>query len=341
MMLQSHSNATNQPQRLFESAHDVLEWIKQSIKHHKLHHDRTSHKNSVTASKFEDLFPKTAIVLGSGLSHFLGETEHLVASLPYEKIPHFPQTSVSGHQSKLDLVTAHSRYFLAFRGRFHYYEGHDLNDVVLPARLAAALGVHNYFVTNASGSLSRQFPEGSLILIKDHINFTGTSPLLGPNPNAFGERFFDMTEVYSHKLRKKALHSAQHLNIDLREGVYVGVTGPAYETPSEVQMYAQLGGSCVGMSTVPEVIAARHFRRSHWLKYLTENHSKSALNDHVLQTVQQVDFHDRLEVLGISCVTNLGAGLGEAELNHQDVLDSATKRTTTFQKLALEILRQV
>ena len=341
MMLRPHTKTPNQAQKLFDSAHDVLEWIKQSIKHHKHHSGSASPKHSITTSEIEQYFPKTAIVLGSGLSHFLGEAEHLVASLPYEKIPHFPQTSVSGHQSKLDLVTAHNRYFLAFRGRFHYYEGHDLDDVVLPARLAAALGMHNYFVTNASGSLSRQFPEGSLILIKDHINFTGTSPLLGPNPNAFGERFFDMTEVYSRKLRKKALASAEHLNIDLREGVYVGVTGPAYETPSEVLMYAQLGGSCVGMSTVPEVIAARHFRRSHWLKYLNENHAKSALSDHILQTIQQVDFHDRLEVLGISCVTNLGAGLGEAELNHQDVLDSATKRTTTFQKLALEILRQV
>ncbi len=242
---------------------------------------------------------KTAIVLGSGLGKITNEVQDAV-EIPYTEIPHFYQTTVKGHSGKLvagNLGEA-SVYFLS--GRIHLYEGHNIEDVVFPVRLMKHLGVENILLTNASGGINRNFAPGELCLIKDQINLTGTNPLIGKNYDFLGERFPDMSDLYSKKLQELIISSAQELNFNIHQGVYTGVLGPSYETPSEVRMIEKLGGDLVGMSTVFEAIASHH----------------SGIN-----------------VAGISCITNMAAGILEEKLRHDDIKEKADQAFDTFSKL--------
>ena len=242
---------------------------------------------------------KTAIVLGSGLGKITDQVESPV-EISYSDIPHFFQTTVKGHSGKLiaGKLGEASTFFLS--GRIHLYEGHDIQDVVFPVRLMKSLGVENILLTNASGGVNEQFSPGELCLIEDQINLTGTNPLIGKNHDFLGERFPDMSDLYSKKLREVILSCAKELDLTLHRGIYAGVLGPSYETPSEVKMIQRLGGDLVGMSTVFEAIASHH----------------SGMN-----------------VAGISCVTNMAAGILEEKLRHDDIKEKADQAFGTFSKL--------
>ena len=248
--------------------------------------------------------PKTAIVLGSGLS---GIAEGLgYEKIPFSAIAEFPRTSVSGHAGLLYL----SREVAIMAGRFHYYEGHSMDDVVLPIFVLKRLGVENLILTNAAGGINAEFAPGDLVLIQDHINMMGTNAFVGPNPsdangNPLGNRFFDMGEVYSRDLRVLAESCARR---PLKEGVYAALTGPAYETPAEIRMLRTLGADLVGMSTVPEATAARYLG---------------------------------MRVLGISCVTNMAAGIGKTPLVHSEVVEAGKRVEGELKDLLLKVLKKL
>ena len=194
------------------------------------------------------------------------------------------------------------------QGRFHFYEGHPMSVVTYPIKVMKKLGVKNIILTNAAGSINPFFKPSSLMIIRDHINLMGTNPLIGPNDDSLGERFPDMSEVYSKAMRKVAYTSAEKLNIPVERGVYIALTGPSYETPAEVNMLRLLGGDAVGMSTVPEAIVAN------WLG---------------------------MNILGISCICNAAAGIGTVGLSHKEVLEAAEKAKVNFKKLLLEIVKNI
>ncbi len=222
--------------------------------------------------------PGVGVILGSGLSSIadtIGGRE-----IPYNRITEFPAPTVAGHRGTLFL----SGKAAVMAGRFHFYEGHPIDDIVLPVAVLRKLGVHTLIVTNASGGINRSYRPGELVLIRDHINLLGVNPLCGPNDDSLGPRFSDMTEAYSGELRVLARETSK---LDLAEGVYAALLGPSYETPAEIGMLAAIGADLVGMSTVPEVILARYLG---------------------------------MHVLGISCVTNLASGLGEGALDHTEVV---------------------
>ncbi len=235
--------------------------------------------------------PRIAIVLGSGLGAFAAQLENATA-IPYAAIPNFPQSTVAGHSGRLVSGALAGAPLLVMQGRVHGYEGYTAQQVVFPIRVLAQCGVRQLIVTNASGGIHHSLHQGQLVLLRDHINFTGVSPLTGPNDERFGPRFFDMSEAYSRRLREAALDAAAAIELDLREGVYLSVPGPSYETPAEIRAFRTLGADLVGMSTVHEVIAARHLG---------------------------------LEVLGISCVTNLAAGVQAAPLDHAEVMETGRR----------------
>lgn len=251
-----------------------------------------------------------AIVLGSGLGNFGDHLKSMnnFCSIPYTKIPHFPASTVEGHAGNMLYAHDGKQHIFAMQGRFHCYEGYTPQQVVLPLRSLMALGVKTIILTNASGGINEHFDAGDLMLIEDHINLMGTSPLFGPNDSRFGPRFVDMTESYNLKLRNVALQVAQEKNILLRKGVYLGLPGPTYETPAEVRMLRTLGADAVGMSTVFEAIAAQH---------------------------------SGAKTLGISCVTNKAAGLSKGALSHEDVKDTAQKAAAQFGELLLGILSKL
>jgi purine-nucleoside phosphorylase len=225
------------------------------------------------------------LVLGSGLGAVADEVEQ-ARRLPYRLLPHFAPSTVPGHRGELVAGRWRGHEIVILSGRVHRYEGHDYAQVTLPVRLLGALGIDTVVVTNAAGSLHPGLQPGALMLISDHINLTGGNPLIGPNDERVGPRFPDMTDAYDPMLRAQAHGVAARLGLELHEGVYVGLSGPSYETPAEIRMLRALGGDAVGMSTVPEVIAARHMG---------------------------------LRVLGLSCITNLGAGLSLELLDHAHV----------------------
>jgi purine-nucleoside phosphorylase len=243
--------------------------------------------------------PKVAIVLGSGWSTLVDSIQ-VTSTLSYNDIPGFNPVGVEGHKGTLVLGRLSGVPVFVMQGRYHFYEGHPWDEVVLPHRSLAVLGVENFILTNAVGGLNPKFKPSELVLIKDHLNLTGSNPLIGKNLPEWGPRFPDMTEVYDSHWRRMFSESARKLKIPLSEGVYVGLQGPAYETPAEVRMYQMLGGDVVGMSTVPEAICLRHMKK---------------------------------KVVGISCVTNPAAGLVTGELDHKDVLESAEKGVAYGQKL--------
>ncbi|MBI3018944.1 MAG: purine-nucleoside phosphorylase [Deltaproteobacteria bacterium] len=241
------------------------------------------------------------IILGSGLGAFVDYLQNK-KEIPYSQIPHFPMSSVSGHKGQFVFGKMGNIPVYVLQGRIHYYEGHPLEDVTFPVRVLKQLGATTLIVTNAAGSINRSYKAGELMLIKDHINLLGTNPLRGKNWEEWGPRFPDLTEAYDEALRKKAKAVAKKIKVQLREGIYVAVPGPSYETPAEVKMLKTLGADAVGMSTVPEVIVANH---------------------------------QGMKVCGISCLTNYAAYTGAHKLGHEEVLkvtQNASKKFGLFLK---------
>lgn len=235
--------------------------------------------------------PETAIVLGSGLGDFADSLGDAV-SIKYEDIPHWPASKVIGHAGKLVAGETAGKRILVLAGRVHFYEGHDLRTVTFATRVMWALGVKVLVLTNAAGGINTKFAQGALMVVDDHINFLGSNPLIGPNDERFGFRFPDMTEVYSRRLRGLADESAQAIGLPIEHGVYVAVHGPSYETPAEIRAFRVWGADAVGMSTAPEAIVARHMK---------------------------------MEVLGISCITNMAAGVLPQPLHHDEVMETAQR----------------
>ena len=245
------------------------------------------------------------LVLGSGLGHVgdLLEKEN-GGAVDYGAIPHFPTSTVVGHKGRFVYGKHQGKPLIALQGRVHLYEGYSPAAAAFPIRVLMALGVTRLVLTNAAGGLASGMVPGDLMLIRDHLNLTGTNPLLGNNDDRLGPRFPDMTDTYTHALRVKIKEIAQKLGLDLKEGVYAGLLGPSYETPAEIQMLKVMGADAVGMSTVLEAIAASH---------------------------------SGAEVIGISCITNLGAGLSSEKLSHSEVKETASRVEKSFSELVFQI----
>jgi purine-nucleoside phosphorylase len=248
--------------------------------------------------------PDVAIVLGSGLGDF---TERIAAAsdVPYERIPHWPASRVVGHAGRLVVGSVRGRRVAALAGRVHFYEGHDLRTVTFPTRVMGLLGVRTIVLTNAAGGVNTAFSAGSLMVMDDHINLMGHNPLVGENDDRFGPRFPDMTEVYSPRLRAIADRAAATVSVPIVHGVYAALRGPSYETPAEIRYLRAIGADAVGMSTVPEAIVARHMG---------------------------------LDVLGLSCITNMAAGVLPRPLHHDEVMETARRVRPAFGALVEEIV---
>jgi len=237
------------------------------------------------------LRPQVGLVLGSGLGAFARSLEGAVA-IPYEEIPYFPRSTAIGHRGELVIGSAQGVPIAVMNGRVHHYEGYSLQQVVFPVRVLGKLGVKTLIQTNAAGAVNVNYRPGELMLISDHINFMGGNPCMGPNEDSLGLRFFDMTEPYDPKLREIAERACWKAGVQARHGVYIAFTGPSYETSAEIRASRAFGADAVGMSTVPETIAARHMG---------------------------------IRVLGISCITNMAAGVLKKPLDHREVLEVGEK----------------
>lgn len=253
------------------------------------------------------LAPRIAITLGSGLGRLAEEIE-IAAAIPYADIPSFPHSTVEGHAGRLVLGHLEGQPVVAMHGRVHYYEGYAIADVVFPLRVMWALGAEIFVVSNAAGGINRQWAAGDLMIIADHINFMGTNPLLGPNDPGLGPRFPDLSQAYDPALIAHAERAAIAEGINIRKGVYVGVSGPNYETPAELRMMARWGADAVGMSTVPEVIAARHLG---------------------------------MRVLGITAITDMATGEQVQPVTHDDVIATARRAEPQFVALMRRIIREL
>ncbi|MDA8442786.1 MAG: purine-nucleoside phosphorylase [Peptococcaceae bacterium] len=251
--------------------------------------------------------PRIGLILGSGLGGLVEEISDKV-ELPYGEIPHFPVSTVEGHAGQLVFGSMHGQAVVAMQGRFHLYEGYTAQHVVYPVWVMQQLGVEILLVTNAAGGVNVGFKPGDLVLMRDHINLQGTSPLVGVNYPELGPRFPDMSDAYSVELRQVAKNVAAELGIDLREGVYGGLLGPSYETPAEIRYLRTIGADQVGMSSVQETIAANHCG---------------------------------IRVLGISCITNMAAGILPQKLSHAEVMATANLIQTKFKALVAAIVKQV
>lgn len=254
--------------------------------------------------KITDFTPEAALVLGSGLGAFAGSIEQ-VSQVSYRDIGGFPVSTVPGHEGRFVFGYVEGRPVAVMQGRVHYYEGYSMEDVVLPIRVLGALGARELLLTNAAGGVARTLSPGDLMLLTGQITSFVPSPLIGPNEDRLGHRFPDMSEVYSKRLRERAHAAARALDIPLKEGVYLQATGPNYETPEEIRMFSLLGASAVGMSTACEAMAARHMG---------------------------------LEVCGISCITNMAAGISPVALSHQEVQEVADRASERFQRLVWRIM---
>jgi purine-nucleoside phosphorylase len=248
--------------------------------------------------------PEVGLILGSGLG-VLADAMEDVTVIHYDEIPHFPVSTVEGHAGDLLVGTVQGRKVVMMKGRFHLYEGYDPATVAFPIRVMKALGVRSLLVTNAAGGVNASFHPGDLMVIRDHLNLMFRNPLIGPNDDALGVRFPDMSAPYSDALRQLAHETAEQLGMRLQEGVYAAVLGPSYETPAEVRMLRKMGADAVGMSTVPEVIVARHAG---------------------------------MDVLGISCITNLAAGILDQPLSHDEVVETANRVKEHFLQLVTRII---
>ncbi|WP_309118728.1 purine-nucleoside phosphorylase [Paenibacillus sp.] len=251
--------------------------------------------------------PEIALVLGSGLG-VLADSIQDAVTVDYADIPHFPVSTVEGHAGELLIGTLAGKPVLLMKGRFHMYEGYGAETVSFPVRVMKALGVKTLLVTNAAGGINASFQPGDLMLISDHINWMFRNPLIGPNDPEVGVRFPDMSEAYSKRLRALARRVGESVGVTFQEGVYAGLLGPTYETPAEIRMLRTLGADAVGMSTVPETIAARH---------------------------------SGIEVLGISCISNMAAGMLDQPLSHQEVMETAEKVRETFIRVVTGIVAEL
>ena len=250
--------------------------------------------------------PKVGIILGSGLGNYAKQIE-IKAELPYEEIDGFPVSTVPGHAGKFIFGYIGQVPVVCMKGRVHYYEGYDISDVVLPIRLMGLLGIEILFLTNAAGGVNSGFQAGNLMLIRDHISFFAPNPLIGPNMDALGNRFPDMSEVYRKDLQKIIKETASEHGIKLQEGVYAQLTGPSFESPAEIKALSLLGVDAVGMSTVVEAIVANHMG---------------------------------IKVCGISCISNLAAGISTNPLSHEEVQEAANVAAPAFEKLVTEVVKR-
>ncbi|NQX64963.1 purine-nucleoside phosphorylase [Paenibacillus alba] len=255
-------------------------------------------------SKETNIKPQIGLILGSGLGVLADLIEQPIV-VDYARIPHFPVSTVEGHAGELVVGTIQGKQVLMMKGRFHAYEGYGAETVSFPVRVMKELGIEILIVTNAAGGINESYQVGDLMVISDHLNLTFRNPLIGPNDNALGARFPDMSEAYSKRLRKLAHEVAATQDFKLQEGVYVGLLGPNYETPAEIRMFRTLGGDSVGMSTVPEVIVARHAG---------------------------------IEVLGFSCISNMASGILDQPLSHAEVMETTEQVKPKFLKLVLGII---
>jgi len=245
-----------------------------------------------------------AIVLGSGLGAFADELTDST-SIRYDEIPSFARATVEGHAGRLVIGKTNNVTVAAMQGRFHFYEGYSLEEVTFPIRVLKLLGVRTLILTNAAGSLNTEFTPGSLMVITDHINLLGVNPLVGPNDVRFGPRFPDLTSVYARRLQDLVISEANAIGLDMRRGIYAALSGPSYETPAEIHMVRTLGADAVGMSTVPEAIVARHMN---------------------------------LEVIGISCITNLAAGVSNRPVDHSQVIATSERVRLQFTELLSRVV---
>jgi purine-nucleoside phosphorylase len=251
--------------------------------------------------------PETAIVLGSGLGDFADTLLDAIAT-PYADVPHWPASNVVGHPGRLVIGHVAGTRVAALAGRVHFYEGHDLATVVFATRVMGRLGVKRVILTNAAGGINTAFAQGALMIIDDHINMIGANPLAGPNDDRFGPRFPDMSEVYSARLRSIADDAARGKGVAVSHGIYLATHGPSYETPAEIRFFRSIGADAVGMSTVPEAIAARHMG---------------------------------MEVLGISCISNAAAGVLPHPIVHEDVLATMQRVRSSFIALLEGIVERI
>src|SRR5471030_1470273 len=270
------------------------------------YYDQVQEAADVIRGRVPEL-PAVAIVLGSGLGDFAGSLGSAI-SISYDQLPHWPASRVIGHEGRLVVGTSRGRRIAALAGRCHVYEGHDLRTVTFGVRVLGLLGIKTLILTNAAGGVNTGFSQGGLMVIDDHLNLMGGNPLVGANDDRFGARFPDMTEVYATRLRAVADRAGTAIHLVLPHGVYAGLLGPSYETPAEIRYLRTIGADAVGMSTVPEAIVARHMG---------------------------------MDVLGISCITNMAAGVLPQPLNHAEVMETARRVRGQFIALLEGIIEQL
>jgi purine-nucleoside phosphorylase len=269
-------------------------------------YERAEHATRVIRSRIS-VEPRIALVLGSGLGGFADDFEEAVG-IPYEDIPGFVRSTAQGHAGRLVVGKIDSVPVLAMQGRVHYYEGYSLEEVTFAVRTFGLLGVKTLVLTNAAGGINVQLTQGALMVISDHLNLMGVNPLRGPNDERFGPRFPDMSAVYSHELQALVVDEAKAIGVEVRRGIYGALSGPSYETPAEIHLLRNLGADAVGMSTVPEAIVARHMG---------------------------------LEVLGISCITNMAAGISDEPINHEEVMATGDRVRETFAELLRRVIAAI
>src|SRR5919107_2307852 len=269
-------------------------------------YERAEHATRVIRARI-NVEPRIAVVLGSGLGGFADDFED-AAGIPYEEIPGFMRSTAQGHAGRLVVGKVDSVPVLAMQGRVHYYEGYSLEEVTFPIRTFSLLGIKTLILTNAAGGINVQLTQGALMVLSDHLNLMGDNPLRGPNDERFGPRFPDMSVVYSPALQELVVEEAKEIGAEVRRGIYGGLSGPSYETPAEIHLLRSLGADAVGMSTVPEAIVARQMG---------------------------------LEVLGISCITNMAAGLSDQPINHEEVMATGDRVRGTFTELLRKVVSAI
>src|SRR5215210_3751791 len=266
-------------------------------------YERAEHAARTVRARFsEDL--RVALVLGSGLGAFADDLEDGVP-VPYDEIPGFARSTVEGHAGRLVLGRVEGIAVAVMQGRFHYYEGYALEEVVFPVRVLGLRGIKSLILTNAAGGINVAFEQGSLMIISDHLNLMGVNPLRGKNDERFGTRFPDMSEVYARDYQEIAAEEGRLMNIELRRGIYAALSGPSYETPAEIRMLRTLGADAVGMSTVPEALIARQMG---------------------------------IKILGLSCITNMASGVFDKPINHEEVVETGQLVRETFKELLRRVI---
>jgi len=269
-------------------------------------YERAEHAARIIRSRTTET-PRVAIVLGSGLGGFADDFDEPVG-IPYEEIPGFARSTAEGHAGRLVIGKIDQVPLVAMQGRVHFYEGYSLEQVTFPIRAFKLLGIKTLILTNAAGGVNVQLTQGALMVLSDHVNLMGDNPLRGPNDSRFGARFPDLTSAYSPELQEIAVEEAKALGIEIRRGIYAALAGPSYETPAEIHLLRSLGADAVGMSTVPEVIVARQMN---------------------------------IEVLGISCITNMAAGISDQPINHEEVMATGIRVRETFTQLLRRVVSRV